>query len=562
MSANNSPKAINRWDRVVRYSAYGLIVLAAFSGFCYVYTFGVNLYWSDEWEVIPVLFQKYDDGNLTLAEFWKSHNEHCIFFPKLVLFGLGILTNGNSLANMYFIEFLLVIILAVFIVAFRKQFRSGQSIWLMVPVAFLVFSLRQYENMLLGLQVNFILTIAAALCAFLGLSRVTNEKYAALFGSAISAALVSAYSSGQGIMVWPVGLCIILIAPLAKRLKISLLACWTGVGAAAWLFFFLNWNKPENDPAFKISYLLTLIGSSLSNNENIALLAGALILALAASAVVIVLLGRQWIEQSFWLAAMAFSSASMGGITVGRSVYGASQAMLSRYTSFSILLIVGTCIILASQSGKKYARICAVLACITFCLVVLGTSVAFFDGLMIGRDFREHLKWQQFIISTIESQPDDMIEIQADKAFPRKYAGVLKKLKFNVFADPEVCYPYRLPDPSLPGIDSATRAEIHGIVSLGPLMSIRGWAVDWPARDLAGGVAVVIDGVPHYTHYGLENDQAVKYLVSDKYLLSGFNCTVSVSEIGPGTHTISLKVLSRDCKGIYSVPDAFTFEIQ
>ena len=119
---SEGPCAAGGWDRALRYPAYALIALAIISGFFFVHAFGVNLLWFDDWANMLVL-SDYTDGTLTAARFWELHNEHRIVFPKLAMFGLGLLTSGNVVVNMYVTEVLLAAILAIFVVAFRRQFR-------------------------------------------------------------------------------------------------------------------------------------------------------------------------------------------------------------------------------------------------------------------------------------------------------------------------------------------------------------------------------------------------------------------------------------------------------
>jgi hypothetical protein len=554
MSTNNSPKAIYRWDRAARYSAYIFIVLAAFSGFYYVYAFGVNVFWWDEWDVMPVLFERYVAGTLTLAKLWEAHNEHCIFFPNLVILGLGVLTKGNTVAYMYFTQVMLLTILAIFILAFRKQFTSGPAIWLMVPVAFLVFSLRQHENMLWGFQIAFAMVVASSLGVFLGLSLISNKRYMPMFVGSVLSATLATFSSLPGLIVWPIGLGQLLIVPLAKRPKVFLITAWTIIGSGEWFLYFQNWNKPKNNPMFDVSYLLTVIGSSLFWSETTALVAGILVLALTMSAVIIVLIRRQWAVQSFWLATAAFVLATLAAITIGRSSYGTIQAIQSRYTTISIPLVVATYVMLASQSGKKLTGICISLLFLTLLgLTIFSAGTSFFYGLDQGTLKRELRQWHQLVVCTIDSQPDDMIKSYPRSDVPRMQTAVLKKIKYSVFADPELCAHCQLPNPSLPVLSTATRYEIYGFIARGDFVSINGWAVDWPAQDLAGGVAVVIDGVAYPTRYGLRDDKASKTLNSEKFLLSGFNCITSVKALGEGKHEISLKVLSRDGKAVYNV---------
>jgi ABC-2 type transport system permease protein len=559
MSNNNSLIAVNRWERIVRYSAYVVIILAAFTGFYYVHAFGVNLFWMDEWDVVPVLYEHYSDGALTWADLWKPHNEHRIFFPKLVMLGLGLLTKGNAVANLYFIEILLTATLGVYILAFRKQCNRAADVWLMVPVAFLIFSLAQHQNMLWGILMAFIMVALMAQCAFFALSRLGNEKYISMFICAVLAATVATYSSIQGILVWPVGFGQLLIVPLAKRLKIALVALWTVIGAAEWLLFFIGWNVPEHDGiGFSLAYFVALAGESLLSYKNLTMVAGAMVLLFAVIAVVIVLIRRQWSTQSFWLATMAFSLATLAAITAGRSGMGVMQAITSsRYATFSIPLVAATYVIFASQTGKRFARISALLTGAVLSLTVFGTSVSFIDGLEYGRRIKEIYQWQQMVVCSIDSQPDEMIMVHPSKDVARKYSAVLKKLQYGVFADQDLCERSRLPDPSLPVLSAATRCAIDDISPMpntdNQLTTVRGWAVDSPAGDIAGGVTVIIDSVAYQTYYGLRNDNAAKQLGSDKFLYSGFKCIVPAKLLGTGEYKIFLKILSRDRKGIYYI---------
>ncbi|MGW8258021.1 MAG: hypothetical protein ACWGMZ_11085 [Thermoguttaceae bacterium] len=546
------------WEDIARYIAYVLILTAVLSGFLYVHAYGVNMIRLDEWDILPVLREQYSEGKLTAASFWEQHNEHRIFFPKLAILGLGLLTNGNVVANMYFEEMLMAGSLAVFIFAFRKQFTSGASILLMAPMAFLFFSLRQYQNMLWGVQIIFAMLVFAVLCAFLALSRITDKRYLAMFVGAIVSATVASFSMIEGLLAWPIGLGQLLMAPLSKRLKIWLAVIWSIIGAGEWIVYFLHWTKPKNHPPFEFSlqYFLTLAGGSLSANARMALIAGTIILLLAVAATIIVVIKRQLSVQSFWLATIGFSLGTLGEITIGRSGFNVMQALSSRYAAFSIPLVVATYVVLASQSGKKN-RICLVLTITIGIMAVFGTAGSFIDGLAEAEAERNVLKWQQFVLCTIDLQPDEVIKLYPSPDIPRKYAKVLKKLKYHVFADPELCESCRMPDPSLPELDASTKFSIETIAPAydGNLVSVSGWAVDWPARDLAGGVVVFIDGIPHLARYGIQNYNAVELLKNNKFLHSGFDAIVPAKLFRPGKHTISIKILSHDRKAIFNIPD-------
>src|SRR5438128_1219761 len=98
--------------RGVRYVLLLALVLPALLPFNFVYRFGVNLPYWDQWELVPLL-AKLHDGQLTLADLTAQHNEHRIFFPRLIMLGLATLTRYNTVAEMYFNAGLLVVLGAV-----------------------------------------------------------------------------------------------------------------------------------------------------------------------------------------------------------------------------------------------------------------------------------------------------------------------------------------------------------------------------------------------------------------------------------------------------------------
>src|SRR3954471_24168411 len=91
---------------------YLLILLPACCGFLYVYTFGVNVVAGDEWAVVP-LFEKLYAGELSLSDLLAQHNEHRIFFPRIAMLSLGVITQWNVIAEMYLTEICFLVTLLI-----------------------------------------------------------------------------------------------------------------------------------------------------------------------------------------------------------------------------------------------------------------------------------------------------------------------------------------------------------------------------------------------------------------------------------------------------------------
>src|SRR3989442_15697534 len=66
-----------------------------------VQLYGVNIPFWDQWEMVP-LFQKYRSGELEWGDLWAQHAEHRIFFPRLIMLGLAVLSDWNIMWELYF----------------------------------------------------------------------------------------------------------------------------------------------------------------------------------------------------------------------------------------------------------------------------------------------------------------------------------------------------------------------------------------------------------------------------------------------------------------------------
>lgn len=84
------------------------------------------------------------------------------------------------------------------------------------------------------------------------------------------------------------------------------------------------------------------------------------------------------------------------------------------------------------------------------------------------------------------------------------------------------------------------------------LLLVRGWAIDAKAKDSAGGVYIDIDGKLYPAYYGFPREDIAEQFHSPTFRYCGFQAGIPVSEIGSGTHTFSIKILSKDLKAYYS----------
>ncbi len=251
--------------RTSRYLAWAMLLAPVAMSLLYVYACGTNICWADQIGAVGPLFSKWYNGTLGFWDFWTPNNEHRHTVPTMVMFALGLLTRWNTLAEMYLVQCTLAAALGMHLFLFLRQC-GRRSLWLAVPIAFLVFSLGQFQNMLVGYQFAFVFVGVAAMAAFLCLHLMqSGGKLLAKYLAACAFATLATFSAGQGILAWPVGLMQLAVLPVSWRRKAAFSGLWLAAGGMEAAAYYWRFPWPSGHPpwAFSAEFLLTYIGGSL-----------------------------------------------------------------------------------------------------------------------------------------------------------------------------------------------------------------------------------------------------------------------------------------------------------
>ena len=440
-------------------------------------------------------------------------------------------------------------------------------LWLMVPVALLVFSFRQNQNMLFGDQMCCAFVIVAAAGTFLGLHLVRDNRYLLPFLGAAAGATVACFSLAQGLLVWPAGFLQVLVLPVSLRRKLGLAAVWLVLGAAEWGLYFWGYVKPSYHPpySFSLQYLAALWGSGLFPGELIATAAGFVLFGLLVAALVLARKERSLGRFSFWLAAIAFSLLALIAITVGRAGFGVPQALSSRYATFAIIGIIGVYSILATMVFEKPGR--ASWACwgILLGLTVLGLTVSQIDGYAVGTRTKETKEYYTFAFYTSDSQPDEALNMGAGPKPDgiRKAIVFLKEHRLNIFAYPEREALCQCPPTSLPQLPAAAEFHVNTFAHTRDSRAIwiNGWAADPVAKDAVGGVCLELDGQLYRAYYGLERPDVAAVIGSGDVTRLGFQRMIPIDQLAPGRHRLRLRALTKDQTAFYQMPAPMDFDV-
>lgn len=564
-----------------------LILLPAALAFLYVRAFGVSVVFSDAWSMVP-LFDKWYSSTLQLSDLFSQHNEHRMFFPEGAELLLGNATNYDNVDEMYLIQACLLVTLVILLLAFRDSIKS--SLWpvLFVPVSFLVFSFRQYENMLFGYQINFAFAqMFGVLALFLlhVLRRRGFEKIA--FVAALGSVTIASFSVAQGLLVWLAGLLQLSIGPLERPRKKIFFALWGFIGLLEWVAYFVHYRSPKNGPALLYAlehplagteFLLRLLGSSLFWDQNLTLIGGSLLACLVLVSLLLIYKDRKLGEHSFWVSLLFWSFLILATITLGRSGSGAGNALVSRYTTFSILAVVGVYAMLLEMTLERRSTINAILLVVLAGFVLFGVVISYPNGITIGSKEEASREKAAFVLSTYKSEPDEaLVESLNPRArVVRESAPVLQKLGYNVFSEgsqAQRSLPPPLPDlsPLSSSTSSALTISADGISQQdhtvivpqrASFIELTGWAVDADNESAAGGLDLDLDGRLFPAFYGEERQDVASSSGVPSYRYSGFERALPVSEVGAGAHELSVVVLTSDRRGYYQPSRKIDLEVK
>jgi len=355
--------------------------------------YSVEVPFADQWELVPVLDKSYR-GELTFGDLWAQHNEHRIFFPRLIMLGLARATHWRIGCELGLNILLGLALLALLVWQIRRTARMLQASelrWALPASSLLVFSMSQFQNWLWGWQMQIFLSVLAVTG---GIMLLANGRFTwAKFASAAALGFVASHSFANGILFWPIGVALLTCdSPAPKtgsagilparafreRLLTPPVLLWCLLAALTLVSYLLHYEKPARHPALNValkhpleyfSYALKYLGSPCAQYGNAAVLPDS-VMALAFGFGAVLLLA--WATRSLvwrnqlvavqsdalrpYLAFASYSilSALMTGI--GRAGFGSEQAMESRYVTLTVPLWISLVVFLILLARQHAAR--------------------------------------------------------------------------------------------------------------------------------------------------------------------------------------------------------------
>jgi len=432
--------------RKIRAGILALIILPVIIAALYITRFGVNVIYMDQWDFFRGTLFPWYKGTLSFQDLFGQVNENRMVFPGILMLGIAGVTAYNNIAEMgcSFILLLVNFALLTRICAAGKSL-SWEYLAFFIPVAWLFFSVHQWENLLMGFQISFFLCITGVLIAVFFLERCRGID--GQLGLGIAGGILSSFSAMFGLMIWPAGLALLLLKEKRNPREIY---GWLIAATGAIIIFFTGWVRPEyhpspfyflSKPVEAIGYFFALTASSSgfvwSGFGYFPTIMMGIFFSVILGFVLCRAYGAGIIRANAGIMALilfAFLSEVM--LTFGRGGFGIIQAFTSRYVTVTVFGIIGTYLLLVNLREICRDDPWVKRVFYLFCIVLLaGILIGLGGGLVTGEKIKEQrLEMREGLISYMTSPDSTLKMLYPDPDVVREWAPVLKKYQLNVFA--------------------------------------------------------------------------------------------------------------------------------
>jgi hypothetical protein len=331
--------------------AYSLPIILIF---WFVTSFTVNMPIWDDWELV-YLFDKIYNGTANFADFFAQHNEHRIFFPRIIFAILAFSSKWNIKLETYFSLLLALVNFAVLykIAAYTSNKNNKLLFHLFnFTICIVNFSLIQYENWLWGFQIAWFLINTCLILAVFILTVPKNLHPNLRLLLASLCCLIASFSSAHGLLSWLVLLpSVYLVEGITKQKKIRILV-WVGLFTFCVAIYSIGYEKPSHHPSIffilqqpliAFEYFFSMIGFSLGKSIFTPIVNGLIIFFIFSFFNVFCFKNYKSVffkKAVPWLSLGWFAILFALITTFGRAGFGVEQATSSRYVTVSILLVI------------------------------------------------------------------------------------------------------------------------------------------------------------------------------------------------------------------------------
>jgi len=312
-------------------------------------------YW-DQWEPLAIVTAA-RHGTLTFQDFWRQQNDSRKSFPRLIFLAVDLVARGDVRYEMLATFLLAVLVMwNVYRVGLRTLPAGPARSLATVLASFLIFSPIQWQNWLWGIQLIVFMPIACLTTAIV----VCYSDCTAWTKLWISSALatIATFSYANGMICWAPLLFLVLMQFERNRDKLKAACVWIAFAAVNVIAYFHGYRRVGETgrlsdalelPSKAIRCFLAFLGAPLGSAKGLpdlklALVIGSLVVCATILVAFKLLQNRKEPDilrrSAGWLTIAAYSLGTAVITTLSRVRMAPKFLLDSRYTTFSVYLLV------------------------------------------------------------------------------------------------------------------------------------------------------------------------------------------------------------------------------
>lgn len=403
-----------------------------------VYLWGVDLPYWDQWLVAP-LIEALLEGRLDLADVWRQHNDHRVFFPRLLMLAMAWATSWNIRWELAMNVACAAVVFLVVTRWLRTSSPPSPARRLAAPaVSLLVFNLNQWENWSWGLQLVVLLNVAAVAAGLWVLARGAHEIPNLVFGAALGT--VATYSFSNGFLFWPLALPLVARPAGKRRARVT---AWIFVAIVVGAFFFYGYSFSLGASRISLTiaempraaaYAVVFLGAPVCAYDG-KLAAAAGLVAVGAFAGLVVRLVRDrrfFVDRALpWMALAGYGIGSAALAAAGRLHLGLELAMSSRYIVFGNFFWLGLLglVLVRPAGGDGAPRWPLRLSAAAVAISLVAGSV--WGGVQLHQQYLERTRAREALRED-RFRPDLPLVVPGN-AIPREELEALERHRLSLF---------------------------------------------------------------------------------------------------------------------------------
>lgn len=426
---------------------YTYITLLGFIGLLtYVFINVPNIPTADEWD-LSYFVERFYENKLTISDLMIPHNECRMPYPHIINLCILFITRWHSFS---LISFNLILLLIFYFTLREYVYKAinPQKIHIFsigfILIFMVIYSLKQYENIVLSFDLNYYLSVIAAFGALISLRMITWKNIII----SMVWAHIATYSYASGITVWPILICLIwLLSNDSLQNKFLYTLTVLAVFALNLVLYFNDYhpasstviNKSTN-PVELVPYALAFLSNNFSTSSSTAIKL-TIIQLISIGLSVFVLLKYDKVKFYKTLPIFAYGLwALFVGIMVahGRASLGITQALSPRYCTlsfpFTIVFIVSLIINIEYISSLTKIFFFQKLSPILLYLIVAFFSFHQVKFIEMANQRNQKLeKALAYIKASNFEAPEVKEMLYPDAAQLKQKVGVMKKFNLSIY---------------------------------------------------------------------------------------------------------------------------------